>query len=556
MMAAAALVMSLVAARPPVADAAGPFTMTRLLNQLTVRRENNRGYNRDRFTGWLDRDHDGCNTRAEVLMQESRRRVRRTASCIVTRGRWFSTYDGRMISRPRRIRVDHVVPLAEAWGSGARRWSAGTRHRYANDLRFAGSLRAVSQSSNRSKRDDDPAAWLPPRAAARCAYVRDWVAIKWRWGLSINVAERAAIRKVLRQCPTMRVWVSKAKVTVTPSPGADTTFSFAVVPDTQNETYAGEVRTQERVEWLLANRGSLDLRWVLHSGDVHNWDTPDHDQYVAMSSWLRPLDTAGMPWVFTPGNHDTAAVCPGGSACPGQDASVALRNTATWNAYYPPARFGLQGVFEAGKSDNGWRAFSAGGKQWLVLSLELWPRTAVINWAKTVVANHPHHNVIVVTHMFLDGTGQISGGNGGYGANSPATLWNALDDYPNVVMTFSGHVGRAANTSRTAPDGHRVAMYLRPSTTPRTTRRASSPSTPHGERSRRGSSPTGTGSSAGTSPTSTPPTGRPSPACASSTDPKLPSAWLTAPPVAIGGLCALRTNACTAHTDLLRFRVG
>ncbi len=214
------------------------------------------------------------------------------------------------------------------------------------------------------------------------------------------------------------------------------------------------------MEWLLANRGSLDLRWVLHSGDVHNWDTPDHDQYVAMSSWLRPLDTAGMPWVFTPGNHDTAAVCPGGSACPGQDASVALRNTATWNAYYPPARFGLQGVFEAGKSDNGWRAFSAGGKQWLVLSLELWPRTAVINWAKTVVANHPHHNVIVVTHMFLDGTGQISGGNGGYGANSPATLWNALDDYPNVVMTFSGHVGRAANTSRTAPDGHRVAMYL------------------------------------------------------------------------------------------------
>ena len=64
---------------------------------------------------------------------------------------------------------------------------------------------------------------------------------------------------------------------------SDPTFSFAVIPDTQNETYSGEVRMQERVEWLLANRQSLDLRWVLHSGDVHNWDTPDHAQFAAMS---------------------------------------------------------------------------------------------------------------------------------------------------------------------------------------------------------------------------------------------------------------------------------
>ena len=183
--------------------------------------------------------------------------------------------------------------------------------------------------------------------------------------------------------------------------------------------------------------------------------------------------------MLTPGNHDTAAVCPGGSACPGQDTNVALRNTTTWNAYYPPARFGLNGVFEAGKSDNGWRAFTAGGKQWLVLSLELWPRTAVDRLGRDGGGDHPHHNVIVVTHDFLEGDGRLSGSNGGYGANSPATLWNALDDYPNVVMTFSGHVGQAANTSLTAPDGHRVGDV--PADLPRphaTTRRASSPSTP------------------------------------------------------------------------------
>ena len=246
----------------------------------------------------------------------------------------------------------------------------------------------------------------------------------------------------------------------TPPPdGSGARFSFAVIPDTQNETYGGEVRMQKRVSWLLANRDRLDLRWALHSGDVHNWTTPPtNSQFAAMSQWLRPLDTAGVPYMLTVGNHDTGAVCPGGSACPGEDASVGLRDTSVWNAYYSPARFGFGGVFEAGKSDNGWRTFAAGGKDWLVLSLELWPRTAVIGWAKQVVASHPSHNVIVVTHAFLDKYGRVSTSKGGYGANSPATLWNALDDYPNVVMTFDGHVGQGARTvSLTAADGHRMA---------------------------------------------------------------------------------------------------
>ncbi len=59
------------------------------------------------------------------------------------------------------MHIDHVVALAEAWGSGARRWNDDTRDRFANDLVFRGSLRAVSASSNLRKSDQDPAEWLP-----------------------------------------------------------------------------------------------------------------------------------------------------------------------------------------------------------------------------------------------------------------------------------------------------------------------------------------------------------------------------------------------------------
>lgn len=249
--------------------------------------------------------------------------------------------------------------------------------------------------------------------------------------------------------------------TPAPTPGSGgSTFSFAVIPDTQNEVFAGEQRMQERVKWLLDNRQSQDLRWVLHSGDVHNWPTPDESQFSNMSSWLRPLDGV-LPMMLTVGNHDTAAVCPGGSACPGRNTSVDLRDTSMWNKYYPPSRFGWQGVFEPGKSDNGWRTFSAGGKNWLILSFELWPRTSVIPWLEQVVASHPNHNVILLSHEILNSDGSLSYGNGGYGANSPAAVWAALDDYPNVQMTFSGHVGgEAANTSLTAVDGHKVATFM------------------------------------------------------------------------------------------------
>lgn len=247
-----------------------------------------------------------------------------------------------------------------------------------------------------------------------------------------------------------------------PTPATDTKFSIAVYPDTQNEVFGTDTRFINRTNWLVANKQNLDLRFVTHSGDMANWDTPDHNQYVIASNAMKPLETAGVPYSIAIGNHDAAATCPGGSACPGQSASVGLRNTTTFNQFFPASRFAaLRGQYEAGKVDNHYSTFNAGGKQWMVLVLELWPRPGAVAWAKAVVAEHPAHNVLVVTHAYLEGDGSIGGSNGGYGATSPRYLFDELiKPYPNVRMTFSGHVGIAGGREDTGAGGNKIASIL------------------------------------------------------------------------------------------------
>jgi Protein of unknown function (DUF1524) len=156
-------------------------------------------YNRDYFKHWIDANSDCQNTRTQVLIAESKVTPTFTSSsrCSLARGRWYSWYDGVYWTYPADVDIDHVVALKEAWESGARSWSATDRRRFANDLGHPWTLDAVTDNVNASKGDDEPAEWLPPRAQARCGYAIHWVAVKYRWRLSINWAERTALLDIL-----------------------------------------------------------------------------------------------------------------------------------------------------------------------------------------------------------------------------------------------------------------------------------------------------------------------------------------------------------------------
>lgn len=172
-----------------------------LLAQLVIAPEGPRsGYTRDAFKHWVDADGDGCDTRKEVLIEESRIPASQEAGCFVSEGEWFSPYDATTFVAPGGLDIDHMVPLGEAWDSGAAGWDGLRRQEYANDLDRPETLIAVSASSNRSKSDRDPAEWKPGDVAYWCQYAFDWLRVKTVWGLAADDAEVQALQEMIVTC--------------------------------------------------------------------------------------------------------------------------------------------------------------------------------------------------------------------------------------------------------------------------------------------------------------------------------------------------------------------
>ncbi|GHA71170.1 hypothetical protein GCM10010372_82770 [Streptomyces tauricus] len=199
--AAALLVLPFSAAPASAHEAqAEPLPLAAAIELLPPAAESRNGYQRTSFKHWVDADRDSCNTRAEVLIAESRVEPTIEAGCKVVGGEWYSYYDGVTLTAPGGLDIDHMVPLAEAWDSGAHAWTPARREAYANDLDADRSLVAVTARSNRSKSDQDPADWQPPLADARCPYATDWVATKLRWQLTVDDRERAALAELAAGC--------------------------------------------------------------------------------------------------------------------------------------------------------------------------------------------------------------------------------------------------------------------------------------------------------------------------------------------------------------------
>jgi len=166
------------------------------------------GYSRDEFgTAWADVDHNGCDTRNDVLARDLTDLTFKegTRDCVVLTGTLADPYRGDTIDFIRgpdsaAVQIDHVVALSDAWQKGAQQWDADTRQEFAND---PANLLAVDGPTNQAKGDGDAATWLPPNSGFRCAYVVQQIRVKAAYGLWVTAAEADAMDRQLGTCVTV-----------------------------------------------------------------------------------------------------------------------------------------------------------------------------------------------------------------------------------------------------------------------------------------------------------------------------------------------------------------
>ncbi|WP_026342722.1 HNH endonuclease family protein [Nocardia sp. BMG111209] len=165
------------------------------------------GYSRDQFgQAWTDDNdapggHNKCDTRDDILRRDLSD-IQPVTGCQVQSGTLHDAYTGKTIAFARGpkstvVQIDHMVPLGDAWQSGAQQLPPDKRIDLANDPR---NLQAVDGPTNESKGDSDAATWLPPQAGYRCTYVERQIQVKSIYGLWVTQAEHDAMAGVLQGC--------------------------------------------------------------------------------------------------------------------------------------------------------------------------------------------------------------------------------------------------------------------------------------------------------------------------------------------------------------------
>lgn len=159
---------------------------------------------RDFGPAWADVDHNGCDTRDDILARDlvAKRFRAGTSGCVVVAGTFVDPYTGARMhfskSRATAVQIDHLVPLHAAWTLGAWRWPSEVRVAFANDRR---NLVAVSGTTNLDKSDSLADTWRPPSKRIHCVYAINTVAVHVAYHLGVTGPERRALVRMLRNCP-------------------------------------------------------------------------------------------------------------------------------------------------------------------------------------------------------------------------------------------------------------------------------------------------------------------------------------------------------------------
>lgn len=214
-------------------------------------------------------------------------------------------------------------------------------------------------------------------------------------------------------------------------------FSIVVLPDTQYNSKSYPTVWDSTGKWIAAEAQSRTIEYALHVGDVvHNSD--EDIQWQRAVNGMDYLHDA-VPYIIGPGNHD-------------MDDAANSRDATAFNKNFPRSKFtdlpSFGGTYPSDGNDNSYHMFSAGGTDWLVLALKYEPTDAELEWGNQVIADHPNHQTMVVTHSYQKGDQRNETGE---------EVWDKLaSKHENISFVFSGHHVAAGMIESQGENGNTV----------------------------------------------------------------------------------------------------
>ncbi|MCB1713093.1 MAG: metallophosphoesterase, partial [Candidatus Riesia sp.] len=201
------------------------------------------------------------------------------------------------------------------------------------------------------------------------------------------------------------------------------TFTIVGLPDTQKYTKEENGGTKEmfysQTQWISNNTNTENIVFVSHFGDItDDGDLAAESQWIYADNAMSTLDNV-VPYAVLPGNHDK------------------FGGTTKYNQYFGVDRFSGY-VYYGGNyqgNENNYCLFSAGGMEFILISLEYWPLSDTRDWASSVLNTYSNRRAIITTHSLLNTDGTWTDNQHGGGEN----VYNMAKTHSNVFLMLCGH---------------------------------------------------------------------------------------------------------------------
>jgi len=214
----------------------------------------------------------------------------------------------------------------------------------------------------------------------------------------------------------------------------------------------------EQTRWVRDNKDKLNISFLIHAGDIVQADA--HEEWAIAKDAMNILD-GHVPYCMCLGNHDMGFRKSNNK----YGGDIAVNRNTEFNKYFPREKYSKRqefgGTFNPSRHDNSWYHFEDAGLKFLILSLEYHPRDEVLEWANKIVAEHPEHRTIVLTHSYLKSNKKRCTKKLKLKGNNGEQMWQKLvKKHRNIFMVICGHYSGEAILTSSGDHGNQVHQVL------------------------------------------------------------------------------------------------